>query len=283
MSIPQNELDNVIGSTVFDNDGNKIGEAGDVYMDDQTGQAEWLAVNTGFFGTKVSFVPISGASFSDDKVTVPFSSDQVKGAPNADADGSLSQDEEAQLYSHYGVKYSESESDSGLPAGGVRGEHFSGNNYSDSESNVDTDTDTDTGTVGYDTSGPTTDKAMTRSEEELNVGTERRETGKARLRKYVVTEQKTVTVPVSREEVRVEREAITDENYEAATDGPEISEEEHEVVLSEEVPVVDTKVVPKERVRLDTETVTDEREVSADLRKEQIDVDDSELDKLKNN
>jgi uncharacterized protein (TIGR02271 family) len=127
--------------------------------------------------------------------------------------------------------------------------------------------------VGRDTPGPTTDDAMTRSEEELRVGTTQRERGKARLRKYVTTEQVTQTVPVQREEVRVEREPITDANLDAATSGPAISEEEHEVTLREEEPVVEKRAVPKERVRLDTETVTDERQVAEEVRKEQIEVD----------
>ena len=127
--------------------------------------------------------------------------------------------------------------------------------------------------MGHDTSGPTTDNAMTRSEEQLHVGTETRESGRARLRKYVVTEQETVTVPVQREEVRIEREPITDANRGEALDGPAISEEEHEVVLHEERPVVEKEAVPVERVRLDTETVTEQQQVTEEVRKEQIDTD----------
>jgi uncharacterized protein (TIGR02271 family) len=111
---------------------------------------------------------------------------------------------------------------------------------------------------------------MTRSEEELRVGTRQRERGRVRLRKYVVTEQVTKTVPVQREELRLEREPITDENVGQATDGPEIFEEEHEVVLHEEEPVVEKRTVPKERVRLGKDTVSDEREVSGEVRREQI-------------
>jgi uncharacterized protein (TIGR02271 family) len=191
-----------------------------------------------------------------DSVQVPYDKQQVTDAPSPQADGSLSQDEEAELYRHYGMDYSESRSDSGLPAG--------------------TADDTQDDTVGRDVSGPTTDDAMTRSEEELQVGTETRERGRARLRKYVTTEQQTVTVPVQREEVRVEREPITDANLDAATSGPAISEEEHEVTLREEEVVVDKRAVPKERVRLDTETVTDQRQVSEEVRKEQIQVDDDQ-------
>ena len=111
---------------------------------------------------------------------------------------------------------------------------------------------------------------MTRSEEELRVGTAERESGRVRLRKFVVTEDVTTTVPVTREELRVEREPITDANRDAATSGAEISEEEHEVVLHEEEVVVDKRAVPKERVRLDKDTVTEEREVSETVRKEQV-------------
>jgi uncharacterized protein (TIGR02271 family) len=120
-------------------------------------------------------------------------------------------------------------------------------------------------------SGPTTDDAMTRSEEEVRVGTADRERGRARLRKYVVTEQVQKTVPVRREEVRIEREPITDANADQALDGPEISEEEHEVVLHEEEPVVEKRTMPKERVRMEKDAVTDEAEISEEVRKERID------------
>jgi uncharacterized protein (TIGR02271 family) len=124
--------------------------------------------------------------------------------------------------------------------------------------------------VGRDVSGPTTDDAMTRSEEELRVGKASRERGRARLRKYVVTEDVQQTVPVQREEVRVEREPITDANVDAATSGPDISEEEHEVTLHEEEVVTEKRAVPKERVRMDKQTVTEEETVSEQVRKEQI-------------
>jgi uncharacterized protein (TIGR02271 family) len=115
---------------------------------------------------------------------------------------------------------------------------------------------------------------MTRSEERLNVGTQTREAGRARLRKHVVTEQQQVTVPVSHEELRVEREPITDANRGDAYDGPAISEEEHEITLRAERPVVSTETEAVERVRLGTETVRSEETVSGEVRKEEIEVDD---------
>jgi uncharacterized protein (TIGR02271 family) len=130
------------------------------------------------------------------------------------------------------------------------------------------------GTEGYDTSGPTTDDAMTRSEERLQVGTASQEAGRARLRKWVETEHVTQTVPVSRERAVLETEPITDENYSRSVDGPEITEAEHEVILHEEVPTVEKTVEPVERVRLGTETVTEQQSVTEEVRSEQIDVDD---------
>ena len=244
------------GRTMVDPAGDKLGTIAGIYLDDDTGQPEWATVTTGLFGSKQTFVPLTEAQAMGDSVQVPYDKDQVTDAHSMEADGQLSQDDEAELYRHYGLDYSDHRSDSGLPAGTDR----------------DADADTDHGTVGRDTSGPTTDNAMTRSEEELQVGTTQRERGRVRLRKYVTTEQQTVTVPDQREEVRVEREPITDANLGDATSGPAISEEEHEVTLREEEVVVEKRAVPKERVRLDTETVTEERQVSEEVRKEQIEV-----------
>jgi uncharacterized protein (TIGR02271 family) len=257
MSIDQSNIDTIIGRSVHGADGQKIGDVGQIYLDDETGTPEWATVKTGLFGTKESFVPLAQAELTDDGVRVPYDKDAVKDAPNVDADeGHISQDQEAELYRHYRLDYSEARSDSGLPAGDNGGR--SGDRRE---------------TVGHDTSGPTTDDAMTRSEEHLEVGTQERETGRARLRKHVVTEQETVTVPVTREEVTLEREPVTEGNAGAATDGPAISEEEHEVVLHEERPVVQKEAVPVERVRLGKDTVTDEEQVTDEVRKEQIDVD----------
>jgi uncharacterized protein (TIGR02271 family) len=255
------------GRTMVDPGGDKLGTIDAIYLDDETGQPEWATVNSGLFTAKTAFVPLAQAQDIGDSVQVPYDKQQVKNAPAMPADGSLSQGEEAELYRHYGLDYSEHRSDSGLPAG------TAGQGIDPHDRDRDGVHDDVRDTVGRDVSGPTTDQAMTRSEEELRVGTQTRERGRARLRKYVTTEQQTVTVPVSREEVRVEREPITDANLDAATSGPDISEEEHEVTLREEEVVVDKRAVPKERVRLDTETVTDERQVAEELRKEQIQVD----------
>ena len=253
------------GMNLVDRNGDKVGSIEEIYEDTDTGQAEWALVNTGLFGTKSTFVPIRDASTQGDAVSIPFDKAQVKDAPGIEREGELSRDEEQRLYSHYGIQFGDARSDSGLPQGGAgTGRDTAGTGR---------DTEDARGTVGHDVSGPTTDDAMTRSEEQLRVGTERTEAGRARLRKYVVTDQVEQTVPVQREEIRVEREPITDANRDEATSGPAISEEEHEVVLHEERAVVEKDVVPKERVRLDKDVTTEEQRVSEEVRKEQIDVD----------
>ena len=259
------------GRTLVDNDGDKIGKIEDVYLDRSSGEPEWVAVKTGIFGSNVSFVPISDASPAGDDLRVAYTKDQVKDAPNIDPDGELSPEEERRLYQHYGRSdYDQWTTDSEDRTEGFLGRDSRDDAFADGDFDSDRDA---TGTVGRDTSGPTTDDAMTRSEEELNVGTQRRETGRARLRKWVETENVQETVPVQREQVRVEREPITDANVDRALDGPEISEEEHEVTLHTEEPVVEKRTVPKERIRLDKDVHTDEETVSEEVRRERIEAD----------
>jgi uncharacterized protein (TIGR02271 family) len=224
------------GQDLHDSNGDKIGKIEEIYLDADSDAPEWALVQTGMFGTKSTFVPLHDASDDGGAVSVPYDKAQVKDAPKLDADGELSRHEEDELYRYYGI---------------ARG-----------------------GTAGRDTSGPTTDDAMTRSEEELRVGTTEREAGRVRLRKYVVEDEVTQTVPVQREEVRIEREPITDANRDAAVAGDDITDDEHEVVLHEEEVVVDKQAVPKERIRMDKDTVTDEQTVSETVRKEQVDVDE---------
>jgi uncharacterized protein (TIGR02271 family) len=250
------------GGDLYDRDGDKLGRIEEIYLDNDTNEPEWALVNTGLFGTKSTFVPLRDATSEGDTLRVPYEKAQVKDAPKAEPDGQLSQQEEAELYRHYGLDYSESRSDSGLPEGGA------GTGTGDAGSFGGAPP------VGDDVSGPETDNAMTRSEEELRVGKTEQEAGRVRLRKYVVEDEVTQTVPVKREEVRIEREPVTDANIDAATEGPAISEEEHEVVLHEEQAVVDKQAVPKERIRLDKDTHVEEEQVSGTVRKEQVDIDD---------
>jgi uncharacterized protein (TIGR02271 family) len=238
------------GSNAVDSNGDTLGTVEEIYMNTETGKPEWVAVKTGMVGSKVSFIPVAEASQSNGDVRVPYDKQQVKDAPTAEPDGELSQEEEASLYRHYGLAYPEARSDTGLPEGSGR--------------------QTGRDTLGHDTSGPTTDDAMTRSEEELRVGKTSRESGRERLRNDVVTDQVEKTVPVQRQEVRLEGEPITPANVGDAKSGPAISEEDHEVVLHEEEVVVEKRAVPKERVHMDKQTVTEDHTVSEQIRKEQL-------------
>ena len=262
-------ISRVIGQDVYDESGDKIGSASEVYLDDETGQPEWVTVRTGLFGTKESFVPIRDADLTDNGVRVHVSKAKVKDAPKIDTDGHLSPQEEQELYQYYGLGGQTSGMETGQTTG-MAGMAGTGRTDADGDGVYD---DVQGRAVGRDTSGPTTDEAMTRSEERLNVGTRSEEVGRARLRKYVVSENVTQTVPVSREEVRLEREPITDANVGRAMDGPAISEEEHEVTLHAERPVVEKEAVPVERVRLDKQTVQEQVQVNEQVRKEQIDLD----------
>ncbi|RAM36991.1 DUF2382 domain-containing protein [Arthrobacter globiformis] len=253
---------------VLSADGDKIGSVGQVYANDTDGQPTWVTVKTGLFGTSESFVPLQGARLEGSDVVVPYTKDQVKDAPRVDTDGHLEPSEEDRLFGHYGL-----DDHQNYGGTGTRGDAGYADTGSAAYSDTRTGTADATGTVGRDTSGPTTDDAMTRSEERLNVGTETQAAGRARLRKYVTTENVTKTVPVQREEVRIEREPITEANRGAALSGPDISEEEHEVTLHEERPVIEKETVPVERVRLDKETVTDEVTVEEEVRKEHIETD----------
>lgn len=231
-----------IEKTVVDPEGHSIGPIDAIYLDDETGEPTWVAVNTGRLGTRISFVPLDGATTSGDCLQVPVTKKQVKDAPHAEPDGQIGPEEEAELYRYYQSLYGRTSRRTG-------------------------------GDQGHDTSGPNTDDAMTRSEEELRVGTTTREKGRVRLRKWVETESVSRTVPVRREEVRIEREPITEANVGRATDGPPISEEEHELTLYEDEVVASKQAVPKERVRLAKDVQVDEETVAEGLRKERIEAD----------
>jgi uncharacterized protein (TIGR02271 family) len=242
----QSSIEQWRGHNVVDQDAAKVGTLEDVFYDEQTSQPEWGLVRTGLFGKRETVIPLTTVSFRGDEICVPYEKSYIKDAPNVDADADLSQQEEAALAKYYGLTYSETRSQTGLPQGGRA--------------------------AGSERQAGGRDDAMTRSEEELKVGKARRPSELVRLRKRIVTEPKQVTVPVEREEVRVEREPVTKENVDKAKAGPELRESEHETTLHEEEVVVEKRAVPKERVRLEKDTKTDQETVDEEIRKEQIDV-----------
>jgi uncharacterized protein (TIGR02271 family) len=224
----------LIGRDVYGRDHEKIGSVGQVYLADRTRQAEWATVRTGLFGMKESFVPLRGAHLESDGLLLPIDKEQVKDAPRVDVDGRLTEAEAAQLYRYYGFM-GQQQQKADPRAGQQAGE-----------------------------------QEIVRHEERMRVGTEQVETGTFRVRKYVVTEDQDVTVPLSHEEIRVERTPIKDGERTAGQ--AKIGESEQEITLHAERPVVDTETVPVERVRVGTETVTDEQTVHGQVRKEKLEM-----------
>ncbi len=304
--ISSSNVNDIIGAEVVDPDNDKVGKVGQVYLDSDSNEPTWVSVKTGLFGMSETLVPVDDASWTDGVLRVNVDKSQIKDAPRVDADQELSPEEQDRLYEYYhrgstgygsttsgdftetsGSTYSDTTTGGGIGGTATGGAGIGGTTYSESTGRSDLDTGSSernefaSGDVnrqadrgyGNDVSGPETDDAMTRSEERLNVGKERVQTGKARLRKYITTENQQVTVPVQKEQVRLEREPITDANVGDATSGKDLSDEEHEVTLSEERVTVNKETVPVERVRLGTETVTENQSVSEDVRKEQIDFD----------
>jgi uncharacterized protein (TIGR02271 family) len=240
-----------MGRTVTDPDGSKIGTVTDVYVDVDTNVPDWLAVSTGLFGTKVSFVPVDGARLDGDQVMVAYDKDKVKDSPRTDADGSLSIEEEQALYAYYGRGYT--------PHGG---------------------SDRPSGDRPVTTPAPATkpsgdrEASMVRTEEELSIDKHTQEAGRVKLRKWVETENVQVTVPVERQMARVVREPVRDGDTVAAGD---FVEGEEEIVLSEEVVDVSKRAVAKERIGLEKETTTEQVPVNETVRKERVAVEGSDI------
>jgi uncharacterized protein (TIGR02271 family) len=236
-----------IGRKLVDRDGAKIGRVDEIYVDDRTGEPSWLTVHTGLLASRTNFVPLRDARASGDDLQVPYTKHEVKDAPHIEPGGHLEPAEEERLFQHYSMDGNDTEQTT-TAATAKRGN-------------------------GRRRSGA--DMGMVRSEEELQVGKESVERGRARLRKYVVTEDVKTTVPLEREEVRLEREPVTDADRDGVRGRGTISNDQQEVVLHEEQPTVTKKVVPKERVSLRKENVTEQRSVADQVRKEQIELDRS--------
>ena len=154
----------MIGKNAVDSDGDKIGTIEQVYLNDASGQPEWVTVKTGLFGNKESFAPLQGATDRGDDVQLTVTKDVVKGAPNVDNDGHTNDDEQKALWDYY----------AGQLGWNTQGETNDDFEY---EAAGRADLAGDAGIQGRDTSGPTTDDAMTRSEERLRVAPSRSRPG----------------------------------------------------------------------------------------------------------
>ncbi len=268
--LSQDQVQQIVGADAYGSDGERIGSVGQVFLDDVTSEPVFATVNTGLFGRSETFIPLANASMSEGRLDVGFDKSRVTGAPNVSPDdGHLSPEEEQALYDYYGIAYV-----------------GDGDTFSDQDTTV-TDTTYTTSAIsdtGYDDqpgSREITDDSMTRSEEELRVGKTSEVTGRVRLRKYVVTENVTITVPVRKEKAVVENVPVGEEDdgdYGEVLEGVAVSEGSPDIVLSEEVPVVETVVRPVERVRLGKEEVTEMETITDEVRKERIEVEGDVVD-----
>jgi stress response protein YsnF len=266
--LSEREVSAAVGGTAYGSDGDKLGTVEAFFVDDRTGEPSWVAVSTGLFGTRHSIVPAVDATFDDGTLHVPVTSEAVKSAPSMAREHLDPADEEA-LRRHYGL--GGTQPIAAVPVPGTP-RHAAP---------VET-TDVDAPAEAVGTVEPVaTDGAMTRSEEQLRVDTERVATTRTRVVKYVVTEEVQITVPIRREEIRIEEVPLD------AADGDDSDEETlvpagdaasgglpGEIILHTERPVVTVEVVPVERVRLRTELVQGQETVTEQVQREQIVVDE---------
>lgn len=258
-----NTVEKLQNATVYGSDGDKIGSVGQVYLDDQTNQPTFVTVKTGFFGSNETFIPVSQATPSQDGLQVPFDKAFVKDAPNVAADGSLSPEEERRIYEYYSIDYPGAVGtgrDTGVDAGVDTGRPVVNDTAA-------AGTAAGVSTGNRDVNAGDNDSVVVR-DEQLNVGTEVRESGQVRLRKHSYTDTETVDVPVSREEVVVERESVDPNSPEALRDS---GDEEVVVTTREEVPVVD-KTATAERVSVDKNRVQGTERVSGTVEHEEVEV-----------
>jgi hypothetical protein len=179
--MPEHDLDTMLGwrgRTVFDRKDEKIGKLSDLYLDEETGRAAYGGVRTGLFGRHESIVPLREVAERDGDLVVPYDAELVRDAPAIDPDSSLDEAEQERLARHYAAHFDEPAAAAG----------------SDEPVEGDRDAAPGEGAPG-----------MIRSEEEVVPGsTDMRPAERVRLRKVLVTEDVKQTVPVRREEIRLE-------------------------------------------------------------------------------
>jgi uncharacterized protein (TIGR02271 family) len=255
------ELTTMRGRPVYTSDGEKLGDFEEIYRDEATGEPEWIRVKSatlgGILGTKHFLVPLAGAEFQDGgdpAIRVPYSKDRVQDAPDVEGEW-ISEEEERRLYNYYGLQVSERRSESQLPDGEMREQHQH-----------------PAGEMQEEHQHPATphgDATISRHEEELQVGKRDVEYGRVRLRKWVETEPVSEEVELRRETAFVERQPVN-----RPASGASIGEEEVEMSLHREEPVVSKETVEREQVTVHPEEETEEETVHGEVRREHVEVED---------
>lgn len=263
------DLDRITSATAYDADGDKVGRVGQVYLDDETGRPTWVSVSTGLFGTSESLAPLEGHRWDGDRLVLAHAASVIKDAPRVDVDQHISPEEENELFGYYrghGYDYASTpthvQGDRDVQraeaAADVRERDLADRDARDDRARVEDGT------------------SMTASEERLNVDKETTEAGRVRLRKYTTTEEETVTVPVTKEKVVVERTPVDGRRSEGTIEDRD-GEQVEEITLREERAVVSKETVDVEEVSLGKETVTEEETVSGQVRKEHIEVEGDDV------
>lgn len=270
------EIRELLDSTAYDVDGDKLGSVNEVYINDTSGQPDFVEVNHGLFGLGSSLVPLRGHSLNGEELRLAFQKDRIKDAPNVDADAHLSNEDQAELYRHYGLadtdnvtEYTRDEHLHARPDAAVAGAGVAGAVDRDFDRTTDVDVDRDAVVDN--------DAEIIRSEERLSVDKERVNAGDVRLRKYVVHDTETIEVPVEREEVVIEREPITDADRAHLGHTGTIGEEEASVTLHEERVVVNKETVPVEKIGLDKRVVRETETVTEDVAKERVETEGTDF------
>ncbi|WCZ32237.1 PRC and DUF2382 domain-containing protein [Corynebacterium massiliense] len=268
-------IKDLFDATAFDSEGEKIGSVKEVFVNDDNGQPTFVEVNHGLFGMGSSLVPLRGHKFTGEELTLAFPKDRIKDAPEFDTDSALTPEQQSEIFRHYGVEnatdtteYANENAGAGVAGAGAGAAQDRERTAADREV-------ADRERTAADRDNRTADNEIIRSEERANVSKDRVATGEARLRKYVVSDKETVEVPVTREEVSVERTPISEadaKNY----DG-KIGEDEASVTLHEDKVNVEKETVPVEKINLNKDQVQDTERHTTELRKEQVDTEGAHL------
>lgn len=269
-------IQDLLNATAFDAQGEKLGKINNLFVDDKTGQPTFIEVNHGLFGMSSSLVPLRGHRLNGDELKLAFDKDLIKDAPDIDFENQLTAADQDTIYEHYHltdvqdvetyVTDRPAADDSNLAGfAGAAGAGAAGAGAAAGTTEKDV-IDRDEREVREPVAGQSNDIIL--EKEKLNVGTERVASGEARLRKYQVEETETVEVPVTREEVRIERTPISPEeakNY-VGSDATEAT-----VTLHEDKVNVNKESVPVERVSLGTEQIQETRTVTDTVKHDEID------------
>jgi uncharacterized protein (TIGR02271 family) len=276
--------DRFAGYTVYDQAGEKIGKVDDLFVD-ESDQPEYIGVRMGFLGTSSTLIPWEAVSSTDDEgraITVATDKDMAKSGPAFDDDREITPEFEQQVYSYYGLSrssgsdgsYGSYYSEESTEAGTV-GPGMSMGDTETGEFREHAITDEGVNQSQSDDLEDEDELRVQRTEEELRAGTRERQAGALNVRKRVRTDREQIEVPTRHEEVTIDRVPIDSE-----TSGAEIGDDEVSIPVTEEEVVVEKRPVVKEEVRIRKDVVEDTEVVEEDVRREEVEIDDATEQRL---